>query len=764
MFDLADGQLQEPPAHLSEPLGIAGRQEGVRALALRPVLDSLARERLGHLARRLLGGEDERDAAAEDPLEERPEDRVVRAAQDHGVDLGLAKRLGNLAHCFGGLIPERVVAFDQRHESRAGDRGHLHAGIDAPDQLGVAAAVHGCLGREQADAPVPGGERGRVRLGLEDADDRNREGALQVGKRSRGCGVARDDDELHASGLEEVPDLERETTNLGKRPGTVGQARVVAEVHDILGGKRDEELVEDGEAAHAGVEDTYRSRIHTGMIRTPFARRSRDRPVRVHISPLRFRAVVTNRIRALTLATAAALLLLVAAGAKAATKETVTITAADGTPLVATLYRPSGPVPAGGWPSVIFFHGLGGRRADMEKVAEQMGIAGEHYVVLAPDARGHGDSGGLVGIDGPNEIADVRTLYNWLRDRPDTTDDKIGAWGISYGGGAAWNSLAAGVPWATIEVVETWTDLASALAPQGLVKSGVVAGFLGEIPPNRMDPEVNGKLSAALAGQLTSVLPWLSARSSLASLAGVTTPVFMMQGRRDFAFGIDQAERAWAQLKGPKRLWFGLHGHAPSTFPAADSGVMLTEAAKWFDTYLRGEPGGFDQSKPVAVSPERWQGTPVRYSGLPKRVAARFALPGNAAIGAAGKVTRSTARLAAFTETFGTPTVKVTATASGGWTRLIAVLSARTPAGKEIVVAGGGVPVTQGKGTYTIALSSQATGIPRGSRLTVTFASSSLAQNPANLLYLDLPFATGARVTVGGATLRLPVLAKPVSK
>ena len=478
---------------------------------------------------------------------------------------------------------------------------------------------------------------------------------------------------------------------------------------------------------------------------------------------LRFRAVVTNRIRALTLAAAASLVLLVASRAGAATTETVTITASDGTPLVATLSRPSGPAPAAGWPSVIFFHGLGGSRADTEKVAAQMGVAGERYIVLAPDARGHGDSGGLVGIDGPKEVADARTLFTWLRDRPDTTDDRIGAWGISYGGGAVWNSLAAGVPWTTIEVVESWTDLASALAPQGLVKSGVVAGFLGEIPPERMDPEVDAIKSAAFSGQVAGVLPWLAARSSLASLAGITTPVFMMQGRRDFAFGIDQAERAWAQLKGPKRLWFGLHGHAPSTFPAADSGAMLAEAAKWFDTYLRGEPGGFDQSKPVAVAPERWRGAPVRYTGLPKRVAARFTLPGKATIGAAGKVTRSTARLATFSETFGSPTVRVTATASGGWTRLVAVLSARTPTGKEIVVAGGGVPVSQGTGTYTIALSSQATAIPRGSKLIVTLASSSLAQNPANLLYLDLPLPAGARVTVGPATLRVPLLAKPVS-
>ncbi len=77
---------------------------------------------------------------------------------------------------------------------------------------------------------------------------------------------------------------------------------------------------------------------------------------------------------------------------------------------------------------------------------------------------------------------------------------------------------------------------------------------------------------AAFAGQIAGILPWAAARSSLPALKGVKTPVFMMQGRRDFAFGLDQALQAWRQLAGPKRLWFGLHGHAPSTFPTRDSG------------------------------------------------------------------------------------------------------------------------------------------------------------------------------------------------
>ncbi len=132
-------------------------------------------------------------------------------------------------------------------------------------------------------------------------------------------------------------------------------------------------------------------------------------------------------------------------------------------------------------------HGLGQNRAAGLAAAQAMGI-GERYAVLAFDARGHGESGGLIGIDGPREVADVRAVFAWLRDRPDVADARIGGWGVSYGGGAAWNSLAAGVPWAALEISISWTDLLTALAPQGLAKTGVIAGFVGGLDPQARRP------------------------------------------------------------------------------------------------------------------------------------------------------------------------------------------------------------------------------------------------------------------------------------
>jgi predicted acyl esterase len=465
------------------------------------------------------------------------------------------------------------------------------------------------------------------------------------------------------------------------------------------------------------------------------------------------------------LAAIAALLVLVAGEAPASSfaRQDVSIPMDDGASIAATLYVPDGTMPAGGWPAIVFLHGLSGNRQQMNALVEGYGFVGQDYAVLSFDARGHGQSGGLVGIDGPREVADTRAIRDWLAARPDVSDTKIGAWGISYGGGAIFNSLVAGVPWAAVVTVETWTDLYSALMPQGLVKSGLVAGLAGSIPEAKRDPSLTAVQAAAFAGNTAAVRPWAAERSSLSKLGSVTTPVFMAQGRRDFLFGIDQGSLAFQRRKGPKVLYVGLHGHAPSTFPAADTAFLMSQARSWFDSFLRNVPGSRAPAA-VAVASERFAGQAPWTTSLPKTSPTTVAFPGVSTFARSGKAVRTSAPLRNAIEIFGAPTVRVPVAASGGWSRLVAVLTARTPQGSEIIVSAGGAPTRNGSRTVTIKMIDQATFVPRGSRLRLTLASSSTAQASSNLLYLDLPMPATARVRVGAAVLRLPGLQTPVTR
>jgi predicted acyl esterase len=443
-------------------------------------------------------------------------------------------------------------------------------------------------------------------------------------------------------------------------------------------------------------------------------------------------------------------------------KQDFTVQRDDGVSLAATLFEPTGPPPSGGWPAVILMHGLGGDRSSMNALAGAMGLVGDQYVVLTFDARGHGASGGLIGIDGQREVKDVGAVYHWLGSRPEV--GKIGAFGISYGGGAALNSLVAGIPWDAVEVAETWTDLYAALAPGGLAKSGIIAGFLAQLPPGKLDPTLEAVREDAFTNtNQGEVRSWAAARSSLPDLRGRKTPVFFMQGRRDFAFGIDQAARGYAVLKGPKRLWIGNHGHPPSTFPAADTPKMLIEGKAWFDCFLRGAQNGIDRSKPVTVAAEG-SARVQRFSTIPRTVVWSDTARDRDTITRGGRIVRSFDRTRRALEVFGSPTVRVDAAALGGWSRLVVVLSAQTRVGKQIVIADGGTSTRAGARTYTIGLQSTATFVPKGSRLTLTLGSASTAQSPSNLVYLDLPMPAGAKLRVGAVTVKVPTLPVPVTR
>ncbi|HSB38386.1 MAG TPA: alpha/beta fold hydrolase [Gaiellaceae bacterium] len=466
--------------------------------------------------------------------------------------------------------------------------------------------------------------------------------------------------------------------------------------------------------------------------------------------------------RRVVLIVAASVFALCAAGRASAATQELTLHMDDGVDLKATLYEPATAPPPAGYPAIVLFHGLGGKRQDLAAVAQRFT---DPFAVLAFDQRGHGESGGLVSIDGPREIADARAVFQQLAARPEIDGAKIGAWGISLGGGAVLRSLVEGVPWAAVEVVETWTDLYSALAPQNLAKSGAIFQFLSSVPADRLDPSVAAIREDALASRnLPALRAWADARSSRRLLSKVRTPVFFFQGRRDFAFDIAQAKAGLALVKGPKRLYVGDFGHAPSTFPGPDFTQVTKLGLAWFTRYLAG--ASTTTIAPVTLAPSPFRRTVRTYGKLPATRRLSLALPGTDRLAGAGRALRASGRFTGRAETFGSAGVRVMARLTGGWPRLVAVLTAQPRRGPEVVVSEGGVNTTGLSGTRQLAirLIDTATLIPRGARLRLTLASSSLAQSPGNLLYLNLPVPPAARITLGAASLTLPILRKPVSR
>ena len=476
-----------------------------------------------------------------------------------------------------------------------------------------------------------------------------------------------------------------------------------------------------------------------------------------------------------------ALLLLALAAALAApglaragdfTKTDLKITMNDGVQLAATYFEPVGTPPAAGWPAVVLLHGLGQTRNSSDFVhwspnsmAAQY-LAPEGYAALTFDARAHGQSGGLFTLDGPRELADLRELLSWLTSRHRIDAQHVGAYGASYGGGMVWKAAVEGLPLAAIAPAATWTDLREALAAQALVRAGIILGFSQDIPRERYGAEEATLLSDAIAERnVPAIRAYLATRSTRAQLSSVRVPTFMLQGRRDFAFDANQAIAAFNRVRAPKRLYLGDFGHTPAPNPPAEFDYAAEQIRAWFDRFLKGIPNGIDTRPRVEIAPDPWRRPTVSFKTLPKPRTLGFVFRTRASLTADGKLTRTTKRIA-HVETFGTPVVKVSLSSTTGYRHVVAVLSALTPDGKEIVVSDGGAD-TQAVGrkarTVAIRLQNEITSIPRGSRLRVTLGARSTVQNVGNLVYL-IPVAEGSTAAVRSVTLTLPVLRKPVSR
>ena len=427
------------------------------------------------------------------------------------------------------------------------------------------------------------------------------------------------------------------------------------------------------------------------------------------------------------------------APAQAFTKQTGTQTMKDGTSIAYDLYLPDGSAPAGGWPGVMVLHGLGGSKDDMAPIAQAFVSHG--YAALAYSDRGSGTSTGSLELAGPNETSDERAMESFFAGQAQVSDTAIGAWGISYGGGQVWNGLVAGIPYKAAEVVETWTDLYSALWPGDIARSGIVAGFARAVVAR--SPLIAGLQTDAIQSlNLSSIKALTTPRSPLANLASVKTPVYLFQGRVDYAFDVAQAVNGYSRISGPKHLYVGQFGHPPSTFPGPDNAYVLAQGLAWYDHYLKGAPNGIDKAKPVTIAAATGSKR-TSYAGIPKTK--------NVGVGFRGtSLVRTGPRFQAPLETFGTSLLKAQVRKVSNYPRLVAVVLA----GNRVITHGAIKPKV---GLQTIRLASYVQYLPKGTRLTVRFG----GDGGPDLAYLG--FGDQGTISLGTAFLTLQTLTTPIS-
>lgn len=334
------------------------------------------------------------------------------------------------------------------------------------------------------------------------------------------------------------------------------------------------------------------------------------------MSPAGFRRRIAARLA--SVAAGIVVLAMPAAAGAAASVTEATVTGPGATPIALSYFRGAGPAPR---PTVLVGHGFGGTRDRNPDSPSNDGVGGiglapllrAGYNVLTWDARGFGESGGTISIDGPaTEGRDVSALIDWVARRPDALQDakgdpRVGMAGGSYGGAIQWVAAARDRRLDALAPSISWNSLATALFPAGDVKlswAGVlyrsavpgvpatVPDDRAALPAGRLDPHVvNAYYTGNRQGTISPEdAAWFASRGPGATIARVRAPALITQGTSDTLFGLDQAvvnERALAAARVPvKMLWF-CGGHRACAGPTGPPHYLERATLAWFGRYLR---------------------------------------------------------------------------------------------------------------------------------------------------------------------------------
>jgi len=328
------------------------------------------------------------------------------------------------------------------------------------------------------------------------------------------------------------------------------------------------------------------------------------------------------------------------------------------------------PAPSGAdgpYPLIGVFHGWGGSKIGLEDPRVQ-DWAEAGYAVFSISDRGWGESCGATDpdrlsdpeacaagynhlLDTRYEVRDAQYLISVLADEGVAIPDKIGATGVSYGGGMSlalaalrnrtmlpdgslvpWKSPA-GTPMELAAAVPQWpwSDLAYSLmpngstldyraenpykgpdgkAPIGIEKSSYVSGLYGTglassnyAPPgtdpgadlttwygliNAGEPYDSNPLAASIVAEIDA-----HHSSYYIDHSEPPAPLLMQSGWNDDLFPVDESLRFYNRTRSqypgdPISLFLMDDGHARSQNKPADEALLLQRENAWFDHYLKG--------------------------------------------------------------------------------------------------------------------------------------------------------------------------------
>ncbi len=288
------------------------------------------------------------------------------------------------------------------------------------------------------------------------------------------------------------------------------------------------------------------------------------------------------------------------------TNDDIVITAFDGVELTANIFVPNDI--QGTAPAVIFINSWG--LNEYEYLQQAGELADKGYIVLSYATRGFGESGGLIGTAGPDDMNDYSTVIDYLIANYPVDENAIATAGISYGSGISLIGAAQDPRVKAVAAMSSWGDLVDALYGNQSPRLvwGELLNLAGSLIGNP-DPSIaenwdivkNQKLD-----QIDQVIEWAGPRSPINyvdQLNANGTAIYMAKAYGDNLFQPNTLLDMFGQLTTPKYIDLlpGTHATAellPSLVGLGDN-IVWENVYKWFDIHLKGETNELSTAKPI---------------------------------------------------------------------------------------------------------------------------------------------------------------------
>jgi predicted acyl esterase len=247
---------------------------------------------------------------------------------------------------------------------------------------------------------------------------------------------------------------------------------------------------------------------------------------------------------------------------------------------------------------------------DFQYLAQARQLAGVGYVALSYTPRGFWLSGGTIQVAGPEDMADLSTVVDWMVANTSVDPRHVGVVGMSYGAGIGLLATAHEARIRAVASLSGWADMCASMygdhtrRPQAAWALETFARAFG-----RPGDEMNRILRDYWADRGAEYRQqWCRTRSPAFQLDAINRnhpAVFIGHSFGDSIFPVNQMVDFYGRLTGPRRLELapGDHLTVEASGLAGVPNHVWTSVHRWFDRYLRGVDSGIDAEPPVVVRP-----------------------------------------------------------------------------------------------------------------------------------------------------------------